>query len=156
VHRHLDPIDALSEVLFGLIMVMTFTLGAGLIVKEGRDATTQLLFAVVGCNVAWGLIDGVLYVLTSLLGRSEKARLFGSVQKANDDDDALAIIGRELDPRLESLASPEERRRLYRAVLTKLRRLVPEPTRLKREDIRGAIAISGWIFSARFRRWRRS
>jgi hypothetical protein len=141
VHRHLDPIDALSEVLFGLIMVMTFTLGAGLIVREGRDATTQLLLAVVGCNVAWGLIDGVLYMLTSLLERSEKARLFRSVQKAANDEDALAIIGRELDSRLEPLASAEERKRLYHAVLTRLRHVVPERTRLKRQDVRGAIAI---------------
>jgi len=34
VRRHLDPTDRLSEVLFGLIMVLTFTLGAGLIVHS--------------------------------------------------------------------------------------------------------------------------
>lgn len=141
VHRHLDPIDALSEVLFGLIMVMTFTLGAGLIVKEGRDATTELLLAVVGCNIAWGVIDGVLYVLTSMLERSRKSRLFQSIQKAVSDEDALAIVERELDSRLEPLASLEERRRLYHAVLERLRGLIPERTRLTKADVRGAIAI---------------
>jgi hypothetical protein len=60
VNRYLDPTDSLSEVLFGPIMALTFTLGAGLIVKEGREATTQLLLGILGCNVAWGLVDGAM------------------------------------------------------------------------------------------------
>jgi hypothetical protein len=141
LHRLLDPLDALSELLFGLIMVLTFTLGAGLIVKEGPDATATLLLGVVGCNVAWGVIDGVLYVLTSLLERSRKARLIERIHRDACDEDALAIIGQELDERLEPLASTEERRRLYQAILTRLRSAPPGRTRLKREDVHGSIAI---------------
>jgi hypothetical protein len=141
LHRHLDPLDALSELLFGLIMVLTFTLGAGLIVKEGPDATATLLLSVVGCNLAWGVIDGVLYVLTSLLERSRKARLLEHVHKESCDEDALALIGQELDGWLAPLASTEERRRLYQAILTRLRSAPPGRTRLKREDVRGSIAI---------------
>ena len=43
VGRYLDPTESLGEVLFGLIMALTFTLGAGLIVKEGAEATTRML-----------------------------------------------------------------------------------------------------------------
>src|SRR5262245_47879599 len=36
-HRYLDPATTLAEILFGLIMTLTFTLGAGLIIEdEGR------------------------------------------------------------------------------------------------------------------------
>ena len=34
ITRYLDPLDRLSEFLFGLVMVLSFTLGAGLIVGE--------------------------------------------------------------------------------------------------------------------------
>ena len=46
--RHLEPGESLSELLFGLIMTLTFTLGAGLMVQEGPDAVSDLLVATIG------------------------------------------------------------------------------------------------------------
>jgi hypothetical protein len=43
VRRHLDPASQLSEILFGLIMVLTVTLTAGLSVAEGKAGVRQLL-----------------------------------------------------------------------------------------------------------------
>ena len=63
VHRYLDPASRLGEILFGLIMVLTITLTAGLTVEDGRDGVRQLLFAAIGCNIAWGLIDAVMYLM---------------------------------------------------------------------------------------------
>ena len=48
IRRYLDPAERLGEVLFGLIMVLTFTLGAGLIVEEGAEATTRMLWGILG------------------------------------------------------------------------------------------------------------
>ncbi len=79
--RYLDPSDSLSEVLSGIIMTLTFTLGAGLIVKEGEASTTKFLLGILGCNIAWGIVDGAMYVINSLLERSRNARLLESVQK---------------------------------------------------------------------------
>jgi hypothetical protein len=59
VRRYLDPASQLSEILFGLIMVLTVTLTAGLSVTEGKAGVRQLLIAVIGCNLAWGIIDAV-------------------------------------------------------------------------------------------------
>lgn len=146
VTRYLDPTESLSEVLFGLIMVLTFTLGAGLIVGESREATTQMLLGVLGCNVAWGLVDGVMYMMTGMLDRSRKARLIQSIQNAADEEDALAMVGRELDSGLEPITSPEERKRLYQAVLERLQHVKPERTRLTRDDIYGAIATFWLVF----------
>jgi hypothetical protein len=42
--------------LFGLIMVLTETLTAGLSVTEGKAGVRQLLIAVIGCNLAWYLL----------------------------------------------------------------------------------------------------
>ena len=144
VMRHLDPADSLSEVLFGVIMALTFTLGAGLIVKEGPDATTKLLLGVLGCNIAWGIVDGAMYVMDSLLERSRKASLLLSIQKAAGEEEALAMVGRSLDARLEPFTSQAERRHLYQAVLERLKNVAPERTRVKKEDVYGGIA-SFWL-----------
>lgn len=51
--RVLDPMERLSEVLFGLIMVLTFTgsLGAA---TAGREEIRTMLIGAIGCNLAWG------------------------------------------------------------------------------------------------------
>src|ERR1044072_2520074 len=59
MHRYLDPSDTLGEIMFGLIMTLTFTLGAGIIIEdEGREGARELLVALIGCNIAWGLLAG--------------------------------------------------------------------------------------------------
>ena len=49
---HLDPDESLGEILAGLIMVLTFTLAAGVMSRGGQDGVRTLLFAAVGCNLA--------------------------------------------------------------------------------------------------------
>ena len=74
--KYLDPGTSMGEVLFGLIMTLTFTLGAGLIIEEeGSEGARQLLIATIGCNIAWGIIDGALYLAGQLFGRGRLRRL---------------------------------------------------------------------------------
>jgi len=81
----LDPATALSEVLFGLIMTLTFTLTAGIIIAdEGREGARQLLIAVIGCNIAWGIIDGALYLVGELLNRGRLRKLGVSIRAASE------------------------------------------------------------------------
>ncbi len=47
-------------------MVLSVTLTAGLTVAEGAAGVRQLLLAALGCNVAWGIIDGVMYVMNCM------------------------------------------------------------------------------------------
>jgi VIT1/CCC1 family predicted Fe2+/Mn2+ transporter len=56
------------------------------------------------------------------------------------------MVGRELDPRLEPFTSLEERTHLYLAVLKRLEKVTPERTRVKKEDVYGAIAIFWLVF----------
>ena len=51
----LNPVDRTSEVLFGTIMVLTFT-GAISAATDGRQEIRELLWAALGCNVAWGFV----------------------------------------------------------------------------------------------------
>jgi VIT1/CCC1 family predicted Fe2+/Mn2+ transporter len=140
VQRYLDPAGRLGEVLFGLIMALGFT-GA---VRLGLDeADNRALFVgILGCNLAWAVVDGVMYVLTELFERGRKARLVRDVRAAPDEAAALGLIGAELDGRLEPLLAADERARLYRGVLAAVGRAAPEPPRVEREDLLGGVAVA--------------
>ena len=58
--RVLEPHERISEVLFGLIMVLTFT-GSLSVAQAGRDDVRAMLIGALGCNLAWGIIDAVFY-----------------------------------------------------------------------------------------------
>ena len=77
VHRHLDPASRMGEILFGLIMVLSITLTAGLNVADGKAGVRQLLIAALGCNLAWGFIDGIMYVMNCMAERSVRCVSFG-------------------------------------------------------------------------------
>ena len=62
--RILDPMDRISEVLFGLIMALTFTLTFAVATADNMAVRT-MLFAALGCNLAWGIIDGGVYLLAA-------------------------------------------------------------------------------------------
>ncbi len=141
VARHLDPDDSIGEYLFGAIMALSITLGAGLVVEEGPEATRQILIGLVGCNLAWGVIDGAMYVLGNVLERSRKLRLLEAIRSAPGEEEALDLIGRELDERLEPIASDPERRRLYQGMVPRLKALPPARSRVEREDLLGALAV---------------
>jgi hypothetical protein len=74
VHRYLDPGERLGEIIFGLIMVLTFTSTARATLGESEDSARELLIATLGCNVAWGIIDGGMYLMSAMLDRAREAR----------------------------------------------------------------------------------
>ena len=138
--RYLEPADRLNEILFGLIMVLSFTLTAGLTVEDGPDAARTLLLATLGCNLAWGVIDGALYLMAQLLERARRARHVAEVRAAPDEAAAFAVIERATEGTLTAFATEEERRRLYGVIRDVVGRSVPEPVRIHREDVYGAVA----------------
>jgi hypothetical protein len=135
----------MGEILFGLIMTLTFTLGAGLIVQEeGREGARQLLIATIGCNIAWGIIDGVFYILGQLFERGRLRRVAVSVKTATSDTEARAHIAGELDEVMERVTTDAERDSLYAAIARNLRSRDPEPNRLRKADVMGGVA-SFWL-----------
>ncbi len=75
LHRHIDPGSTLGELIFGSIMVLTFTIGARLLGADGPTDGRELMVAAIGCNIAWGIIDAFLYLLGALY---ERRRLAGA------------------------------------------------------------------------------
>jgi hypothetical protein len=141
VDRYLDPAEQLGQILFGLIMVLIFTLGAGSIVSKGDDATRDLLLSVLGCNVAWGVIQGWMFVIDSVYERSHNARLVRLVQEAADQEQAIAVLKEELDPELEEVTSAEGRIRLYEDISNKVKNIEVPKHKINRHDLYGSIAV---------------
>ena len=146
VERYLDPASRRGEVLFGLIMVLGATLTAGLTVAEGAQGMRQLLRAAIGCNIAWGIIDAVMYVMNCMTERGEKARLIRAIQGATDQRAALDIIRSEIEPRFEMLTGPEDREALCRSILNYLAHgTAPKATVIK-DDLYGALVCFWLVF----------
>ena len=140
LHRYLDPSTSLAEILFGLIMTLTFTLGAGLLIEdEGRAGARELLIAVIGCNVAWGIIDGALYLVGQLFDRGRLQRLGIAIRRTDKRTDAVSLVAEELNPLLGGLLSPRETEALYERIVDNVSRKTEKKNSITREDWLGAL-----------------
>jgi VIT1/CCC1 family predicted Fe2+/Mn2+ transporter len=136
----------MGEILFGLIMVLSVTLTAGLTVSEGKEGVRQLLVAALGCNIAWGIIDGIMYVMNCMAERSVRARLVRQIQDASNPQSALAMIRNQVEPELESLAAPDDREALYQAMLKHLTQGDTPRTTIEKRDLYGGLACFWLVF----------
>src|SRR5260221_4010905 len=79
----LSPVDRVSEMLFGLFMALTFV--GAVSVAESSDAHIRAMFiAALGCNLAWGLVDAVMYLVRTVTDRGRLLTLIRSVRDAPD------------------------------------------------------------------------
>lgn len=140
IRNHLDPASRLGEVLFGLIMALGFT---GAVRLGHEEANNRDLFVgILGCNLAWAIVDGVMYALGALFERGRKARLMRGIRAASSEEDALRMIGEEIDAPLLELTTSEERLRLHRAIRSLVQRAEPGKARIQSEDLLGAVAVA--------------
>jgi VIT family len=144
--RILDPMDRISEVLFGLIMALTFTSTLGVVAADNIRVRTMLV-AALGCNLAWGIIDGGVYLMARLNERGRNLIKWRAVRKATDANAAHRIIADALPPVLASVLLPDQlesiRQRMYQ---------LPEPARprLMKRDWLGALGVCLLSFLSTF------
>ena len=145
--RVLDPIDRVSEVLFGLIMVLTFT-GSLSVAEAGRDDVRAMLIGALGCNLAWGVIDAVLFLMGSLAEKGRGLITLRAVRESTDPGRAQRLIADALPPVVASILEPAELESM-RQRLTQLAE-PPRLARLKRDDWLGALGVFLLVFVATF------
>ena len=141
----LDPIDRVSEVLFGLIMVLTFT-GSLSVATAGHAEVREMLVGALGCNIAWGIIDALLFLLGTLAEKAHALSALRGVRAAADPAVGQRIVADALPPLVASVLQPAElesmRERLAR---------VPDPrgpARLGAEDWKGALGVFLLVFTS--------
>jgi hypothetical protein len=143
--RYLDPMDRISEVLFGLIMVLTFT-GSLSVVQAGRAEVRDMLVGVLGCNLAWGIIDAFMYLMGCLSDRSRELLTLRVVRGTSDAAEARCALADALPPSVASVLGPGDLD-LVRERLKKL----PDPAlraRLGKDDWMGALAVFVLVFAS--------
>jgi hypothetical protein len=146
VKRALEPIDRVSEVLFGLIMVLSFT-GSLSVAEAGREDVRTMLVGALGCNLAWGIIDAAFYLMGCLAEKGRELATLRAVREATVPERAHRLIADSL-PLVGSVLEPS----VLEAIRLRLKQL-PEPesgARLGRDDWRGAVGVFVLVFLSTF------
>ena len=105
--RALNPVDRLSEILFGLIMVLTFT-GSLSIAEVGHEDVRLMLIGALGCNIAWGIIDAVLFLMGALAERNEGLTAWNAARRAGDPQTGRDLVAGALPPVVASVMTADE------------------------------------------------
>jgi hypothetical protein len=100
--RVLEPVERISEFLFGLIMVLTLTCAFDVRAANHGGVRTMLMEAL-GCNVAWGMIDAFFYLLNCLGQRAHNVALLTQLREPSDPTEARRIIAVALPPLVATL-----------------------------------------------------
>jgi VIT family protein len=142
----LGPVDRISEVLFGLIMVLTSTSTLS-VISAGRPEVRTMILGALGCNLAWGIIDAGLYVLSCIDERGRNLVTLRAVRQATDPAEARRVIAAALPEPLSRL--PDEQLEAVRQELLRL----PEPPQrpgLTRDDWLAALGVCLLVFLSTF------
>jgi len=127
-----------SEIIFGLIMALSFT-GTLSAATAAREEIRTVLFAALGCNLAWGLVDAVMYLVALMTERTRNLMLLRRVRSAAAPHEAHAIITDVMPGRLGSVISAEALEDMRQRLAA-----LPEPPtrgRLGRDDFVGALGV---------------
>jgi hypothetical protein len=143
----LDPIDRISEVLFGLIMVLSFT-GSISVVSDGRAEISELLWAALGCNLAWGIIDAIFYLMGTIFSRGHGLSVLRKLKIAKDKETSRNLIKAELPLFMSAILKPEEVDSLSERFV-KLDSL-PRKKIISSSDLRAAFLIFLLVFISTF------
>ena len=134
--RVLEPAERIAEVLFGLIMVLTFT-GSLSVAEAGRADVRSMLVGALGCNLAWAVIDGIFYLMGCLAEKGRNLATYNAVLAADTPEERRQLIAGALPPVVAQLITDDELDTLHERALD-----LPPPPKVARLD-RGNW-IGGW------------
>jgi hypothetical protein len=145
--RVLDPMERISETLFGLIMALTFICSLGVATANNIKVETMLIGAL-GCNLAWGIVDGGLYLLARINERGSKILTLRAVRQASNPATVRSAIAKALPPELASVLTLDQFE-LMRQRLQELPESTERPS-LTKQDWIGALGLCLLSFAATF------
>jgi VIT1/CCC1 family predicted Fe2+/Mn2+ transporter len=142
----LDPINRFTEILFGLIMVLTFTCSLSA-AEAGRGDVREMLYAALGCNIAWGIIDAFFYLMSAAAQRGRERVLVNRLKETSNERAARrlfqSVIPESIIGSLSSSSVAEIRDHLLRPAATR------SPL-LTFADVRAGVRIFVLVFLTTF------
>jgi VIT1/CCC1 family predicted Fe2+/Mn2+ transporter len=143
----LDPFERVSEILFGLIMALSFT-GTISVATTDRSEIRPVLVGALGCNIAWGLVDAVMYLVGTLYSRSRALKAVADLRRATDTEGIRRAVAEVTPPRLAAALTPADLQGLKeRIVGLGLPSKTPWCTAT---DLKGAAAVFALVVVATF------
>jgi len=143
----LSPVDRVSEMLFGLFMALTFV-GAVSVAEAGREQLRDMFVAALGCNLAWGFVDAIMYLVRTVTDRGRALTLLHAVRAAPDAETGRRLLERVLSRPVASVVSPVEIEGIRGRIIA-LSSVAARPT-LGRDDLLAALAIFTIVIAATF------
>ncbi|MGA7814673.1 hypothetical protein [Caballeronia sp.] len=134
----LDTVDRVSELCFGLFMALTFV-GAVSVVTAGEDAGQKMLYTALGCNLAWGLADAVMFLVRTLANRGRRLTLALAVTNELDAATAVRALRNALPKAMKSLIADTELELIRTRIVATA--TLPHRPRLLLEDYIGAAGV---------------
>ena len=147
VRRLLNPADRISEILFGLIMALSFTCAFRITHADRMDVKAEL-FAAIGCNASWGLVDAIMFILTELAERRRNITILDHVRNSSNDEKAKQFIADALPPIVASVLDNGQLEYIRKALLK-----VPESelrVGVTLTDVKMAVGIFLLVFLSTF------
>lgn len=143
----LDTVDRVSEVLFGLIMVLTSTTTLS-VATAGHPQVKTMVLGALGCNLAWGIIDAGMYLIECFNDRARGPMMLRALRAAKSPEEGNRVI---LDALPEEVAASLSDYELGPVRLNLLQR---QPVALRsglgKDDVLAAAAICFWVFLSTF------
>lgn len=141
--KFLNPVDRISEILFGLIMALTFTCTIS-IADADRAEVRDMLIGAIGCNIAWGLVDAVMFILTGLAERGHGKKILNFIRTSNQPARSKEFIADALPPVVAEVLDDEQLEKIRKGLLS-----IPESqlqVKVTWVEIRMAIGIFLLVF----------
>ena len=111
----LSPFERASEIVFGILMAISVT-AAFEITAGGALDVRELMIGALGCNLAWGLIDGVMYLLQQQFDRYRNHRRVLELRATASEEAFRARVADALPPMLAPTLTPDTYRRIRETV----------------------------------------
>ena len=147
--KYLAPEERLAEILFGLIMVLTIISATKISLTEGETGIRSMIIAALGCNIAWGIVDGVMFVLDDIFSRARYGTLVAKL-KSLEEDEAYAALECKLGPAADLILDEAGKKRTFSEIIRSASQLHPEKVRVSRDDIFGAFTCFLQVFISTF------
>ena len=135
VFEHISPTQAAVEFFYGLLMAMTLsnTLRLALLGGSAVDVVFVVSVAIFGCNLAWGIADGAVSVLTSHFQNQYYYRKVMQIKEGADHEAARELAAEVLSEALteiqEDILDEEARRRMADVAIHAIKRKdITKPT----------------------------
>jgi VIT1/CCC1 family predicted Fe2+/Mn2+ transporter len=134
----LDLVDRVCELLFGLFMALTFV-GAVSVAESGRAELRTMFISALGCNIAWGLVDAVMYVVRAVTARGRSITLVTAVRAAAQPEAGRQLLRQSLSPIVAQLITDPALEDMREGVVALPH--VPDRPRLELRDGLAALGI---------------